>query len=245
MSGYISRKEVKEMMLLPVGKRAYEIRNKLNKLYNGEFTKKDVAEGIHYSQNGYAKIERGITKLQTSTVESLQTYFKQYNVPNELFIENYEGKIGAFYLGKEEDKLSYFNAYYLEYGQKHYLDSRQLEDISDDEYLEVDPDIDITQDDVIEIDEGQYRLSEFMIDIIIEVKQPSTGRLVYAKRINNSVVIEPSYLMGMEKELKLQVSDLLRKYEHIESLKSELSRARQRENMLRLQLYREQLRQKE
>jgi len=187
----ISKKEIRDIMKQPVGNRMKLIRLALEDIYPSEFNLKKVAKEMQMSENGYAKVETGTTNVQTATVELAQQYYSKFNLPEGFFDKDPINHLDSFYLGKEEDKLPYFNDYYEDMGQKHYLDERDLPEITKDNYRYWDSSFDIDQPDVDRTEDGEYQLNTIGIEITLNVYQPSTGQILSEKRLNEMAEISP------------------------------------------------------
>ena len=120
----VSRNEIRELLSKPPGVRIREIRLKLEAMYPGEFNLKKVADEAGFSENGLTKAEKGSTTVQKATVELAEEYFVKFNVPVGFFDKKPISSIKPFYLGKQEDRLPYFDLFYEANGQKHFLDAR-------------------------------------------------------------------------------------------------------------------------
>lgn len=235
----VSRNATKELLSQPVGIRIKEMRLKLEAIYPGEFNLKKVADELGLSENGLAKIEKGNTNVQDGTVDLSDKYFAKFNVPSRFF-EKEEAKIIKpvyFYLGKQVDKLPYFDSFYEANGQKHFLDIRELHEIEDADYRYSDNSIDIYQDDVTEEEDGGPLLTQIGVEITLNAYQVSTRQPLWEKRLNQMAVISPNELHHFEKALRRDVDVLIRQYSELFSLHKQLKESQLREALLKARLY--------
>lgn len=232
----ISKKDIRDIMKQPVGSRMKLIRLALNEIYPGEFNLKKVAEEIQISENGYAKVETGTTNVQDGTKGLAHKYYSKYNVPKGIFYEDSINNLGSFYLGKDEDKLPYFDAHYEFCGQKHFLDERVLTEITKDNYRYWDASFDIDQPDVDRTEDGEYQLNTFGIEITLNVYQSSTGQVLWEKRLNEMAEISPRDLNNLERAVRKDIDVIIKQYSELFRLQKELKAIQHRESLLSVQL---------
>ncbi|AWP26343.1 hypothetical protein [Paenibacillus sp. Cedars] len=232
----VSRNEIRELLLKPPGTRMKEIRLKLEGMYPGEFNLKKVADEAKFSENGLAKAETGQTNVQQGTVDVFERYYAKFNVPVGFFDKQPVDTMKPFYLGKQEDRLPYFDRFYEANGQKHFLDVRELPEIEDADYRYSDNAIDTSQNDVLEDEDGGYLLSEIGVEITLNAYQVSTGEPLWEKRLNQMAVISPNELPHFEKALRREVDVLVRQYSQLYSLQEQLKDSQTRQGLLELQI---------
>jgi len=213
-----------------------EIRLKLEGMYPGEFNLKKVADEAQFSENGLAKAETGQTNVQQGTIDVFERYYAKFNVPVGFFNKQPVNTMKPFYLGKPEDMLPYFDRFYKDNGQKHFLDTRELPEIDDADFLTYDCPIDTNAPDVVETEDGGFLLNRVGVEIILRTYQVATGLPLWEKRLNQMVIISPNELHHFERALRRDADVLVRQYSEMFELKQQLKESRMREALLKARL---------
>ncbi|WP_054941698.1 helix-turn-helix domain-containing protein [Paenibacillus ihuae] len=183
----------------PTGERLRIIRQKLNDMYNGEFTIKKVAEQCGLTYHGLRKLETGDSEPRKSTVLVLADF---YNVPLNSLYPRDDVKFEldyTFFLGKKEEMLLYFDDQIEEWGQPHMLDPRR----------EFPPHFDDSNVQEIEYENnGRPSLEDISIEVTLKVFQNKTNTMVLEKSINERAPISADEIDVIQNLIQQQVKVL-------------------------------------
>lgn len=200
---YIWDKELDAIMEMDLGGKLKIIRQMLNEIYPGEFTRQAVtnllkAEERFISYQGLKNLEE--RKNINSRSATLRELALHYNVPIELFIPSkQERPLNGFFLGKQEDVIPFFDAHYKNCGTIHPGDPRDSELLIETypEMLDYEGDIDDTDDCIYEED-GAIKLDRVRVEFVMRIYQGKGNNVLMEKKIFGDSSVDYSDIQFLE-----------------------------------------------
>ncbi|AHV97082.1 hypothetical protein [Paenibacillus sabinae] len=219
---FIWHKELSSLNKKSIGSKFKTIRQMLNKMYPGEYTRQAVVNipdpiKQFVSYQGLKNIEENIKKPRRNMILNLKNH---YNVPTALFFPDEANEpLAGFFLGKHEDEEAYFDDFYRKAGTIHPHDPRERTALvrKYPELLDYDGDLDEEGEEIYEKDGGLV-LDRVSIEFVMRVYQGTSKNVLMEKRIFDQYVLDPEDIEFIEQTIKFLSDKHKQKLESKQSL---------------------------
>ncbi|MGG2201424.1 helix-turn-helix domain-containing protein [Paenibacillus validus] len=201
----LSSVHYQRFMTLKTGQRLLLIREWLEEMYPGEFSRGRVAERIMYSYQGLKNVENCTKNPRESTVRAL---IEVYNVSADIVMSgNGDEMKNGVYIGKAEDMSMFFLSYYEQHGENHHLD--------DTDYTNVYKDIEST------------RFKTLQVEFIMRVYEPGDRDLLH-DRVIVKTELSPTDTKDMWELIVKNAEILSNRHQSMQALGERLDELEQR-----------------